>query len=358
MIIVMKHGSPQDDLGKVVEKVEALGLHTDISAGETQTIIGVLGDVTRVSAEDFEGMAGVEKVLRVQKPYKLASRDFRPADTVVEVEAAHGSGDPCHPGMLRVGGGSLGVIAGPCSVENEAQIVAIARRLKAAGAHALRGGAYKPRTTPYAFQGHKEDGLKMLAAARAVTGLPIVTEVVTPADVEIVAAYADVLQIGARNMQNYLLLSEVGRAHKPVLLKRGMSATLEELCCAAEYIMAESSKAVMLCERGIRTFETHSRNTLSLCAVPALKEMTHLPVLVDPSHGTGRRAWVAAMTKAAVAAGADGLIIEAHIEPERALTDGFQTISCDDFARLMDDVRRIAEVVGKTVAPVTAVAAS
>ncbi|MBE7560413.1 3-deoxy-7-phosphoheptulonate synthase [bacterium] len=346
MIIVMKHGSPEADLRKVVEKVEAMGLHTDISAGETQTIIGVLGDVTQVSTEDFEGMAGVEKVLRVQKPYKLASRDFRPMDTVVEV------------GPLRVGGGYLGVIAGPCSVESEAQVVEIARRLKAAGAHALRGGAYKPRTNPYAFQGHKEDGLKMLAAARAETGLPIVTEVVTPADVETVARYADVMQIGARNMQNYLLLSEVGRAHKPVLLKRGMSATLEELCCAAEYIMAESSKQVILCERGIRTFETHSRNTLSLCAVPALKEMTHLPVIVDPSHGTGKRAWVAAMTRAAVAAGADGLIIEAHVEPERALTDGFQTISCDDFARLMDDVRKIAEVVGRKIGVCTSAAAA
>jgi 3-deoxy-7-phosphoheptulonate synthase len=338
MIVVMKSGCGEADWKKVVEKVKSFGLEVNLSAGESRTVIGLLGDVLRISPDDFEGMSGVEKVLRVQKPYKRVSRDFKPDDTVVEV------------GALKIGGDWLGVIAGPCSVESEEQIVLTARLLKAAGATGLRGGAFKPRTDPYSFQGHKEDGLKMLAAARAETGLPIITEVVTPQDVELVASYADVLQIGTRNMQNYLLLSEVGKAGKPVLLKRGMSASLEELCCAAEYIMAEGVNDVVLCERGIRTFETYSRNTLSLCAVPALKEMTHLPVVVDPSHGTGKRQYVAPMTRAAVAGGADGLVLEVHPDPDKAWTDGHQTLSCEAFEELMADIRTIAGAVNKKIA--------
>lgn len=337
MIIVMKPDASTEQIDHMVGHIASLGLTPQVIKGTHQTVIAALGEERVGLVEALEPGEGVEKVLPIMAPYKRASSELKSERTVVETQG------------LVVGGNRVAVIAGPCSVESEAQIVSIAKILKAKGATGLRGGAYKPRTSPYSFQGHKEDGLKMLAAARDATGLAIVTEVMAPEHVAVVAKYADVLQIGARNMQNYQLLQAVGDSGKATLLKRGMSATIDEFLLAAEYILDRGNPNVMLCERGIRTYEDHTRFTLPLATVPYLHEKSHLPVVVDPSHGTGKAKLVAPMSKAAVACGADALIIEVHEDPEHAVSDGSQTITPAAFAQLMSQCRRIAEAVDRTM---------
>ena len=337
MIVVMKADATADQIDHMVEHIRGLGLTPQVIKGTHQSVIAALGEERAGLMEALEPGEGVEKVLPIMAPYKRASSELKSERTVVQARG------------LKVGGMQVAVIAGPCSVESEAQIVAIAQILKGMGAQALRGGAYKPRTSPYSFQGHKEEGLKMLAAARDATGLAIVTEVMAPEHVPLVARYADVLQIGARNMQNYQLLQAVGESGRPALLKRGMSATIDEFLLAAEYILDRGNPDVMLCERGIRTYEDHTRFTLPLATVPYLQEKSHLPVVVDPSHGTGKARLVTPMSKAAVAAGADGLIIEVHEDPEHAASDGSQTINPAAFAQLMAQCRRIAEAVDRTL---------
>lgn len=326
MLVVMRDHASADEVRHVVELLKEAGAEAHLSQGEVKTVIGVIGEREVMYSLELEGLAGVEQVIRVLKPYKLVSREFQREDTVVRV------------GASLVGGGSVAVIAGPCSVESEEQMVATARAVKAAGATMLRGGAYKPRTSPYAFQGMGEDGLRLLRTAGDEVGLPVVTEVLDVRDAETVASYADVLQVGARNMQNFMMLDELGMMDRPVLIKRGLSATLEELLSAAEYVLKGGNRDVMLCERGIRTFETATRNTLDLAAVAALKLLTHLPVIVDPSHATGRRDLVEPMSRAALAAGADGLMIEVHPDPERARCDGPQSLTPDAFTTLMNKV--------------------
>jgi 3-deoxy-7-phosphoheptulonate synthase len=330
MIVVMRRGAKEEDVNHMIKQVESLGLKPTVLRGTERTVIAAIGDERNAPVGILESGPGVDEVLPVLAPYKIASIETKSEPTVVSV------------GSLKVGGGNLGVMAGPCSVESEEQIVGTARAIKKAGATALRGGAFKPRTSPYAFQGLKEEGLRMLAAARAETGLAVVTEVVAPEDVDIVCEYADVLQIGARNMQNYRLLEAVGRTKTAVLLKRGPSATVEELLLAAEYILDGGNQQVMLCERGIRTFEAHTRFTLPLATVPYLHAKTHLPVVVDPSHGTGHTPLVAAMARAAIAAGADGLIVEVHPNPEKALSDGYQSMTYKQFEEMMAGCRKIA----------------
>lgn len=337
MIVVMRRDAKPEDIEHMIKQVETLGLKPHVIRGTERTVVAVVGDERAAAGVGaLESGPGVDEVLTVLAPYKLASLETKPEATVIRA------------GSLTIGGGHLGVIAGPCSVESEEQIVATARAVKQAGATALRGGAFKPRTSPYSFQGLKEKGLQMLATARAETGLAVVTEVVAEEDVDMVAEYADVLQIGARNMQNYRLLEAVGRTNRPVLLKRGPSATVDELLLAAEYILDAGNQQVMLCERGVRTFETHTRFTLPLATVPYLHAKTHLPVVVDPSHGTGHTALVPAMSRAAVAAGADGLIIEVHPNPEKALSDGYQSLPFDLFAHTMDECRKMADAMGMT----------
>ncbi len=337
MIIVMQAGTAQADLDRVVSRVEALRLRPHVIVGTERTVVAVVGDERDAQGAGFETLPGVASVLPILAPYKVASREVQPEQTIVKA------------GPLMVGGKSIGVIAGPCSVESREQIVGTARAVKAAGATGLRGGAFKPRTSPYSFQGMKEKGLELLAEARAETGLAVVTEVVAPEDVPLVAQYADVLQVGARNMQNYRLLEAVGRTQTPVLLKRGPAASVEELLLAAEYILDAGNRQVMLCERGIRTFETHTRFTLPLATVPWLHARTHLPVVVDPSHGTGHANLVESMAAASVAAGADGLIIEVHPDPKCASSDGAQTLDFAAFERTMQVCRRVAEAVGRTL---------
>jgi 3-deoxy-7-phosphoheptulonate synthase len=337
MIIVMQAGTAQADLDRVVSRVEALRLRPHVIVGTERTVVAVVGDERDAQAAGFETLPGVASVLPILAPYKVASREVQPEPTIVKA------------GPLVVGGKSIGVIAGPCSVESREQIVGTAQAVKAAGATGLRGGAFKPRTSPYSFQGMKERGLELLAEARAETGLAVVTEVVAPEDVPLVAQYADVLQVGARNMQNYRLLEAVGRVQTPVLLKRGPAASVEELLLAAEYILDAGNRQVMLCERGIRTFETHTRFTLPLATVPWLHARTHLPVVVDPSHGTGHANLVESMAAASVAAGADGLIIEVHPDPKCASSDGAQTLDFAAFERTMQVCRRVAEAVGRTL---------
>lgn len=337
MIVVMKPDATDEQVGHVVDHIRELGMTPQVIVGTHQKVIAALGEERPGLVEALEPSEGVEKVLPIMAPYKRASSELKAERTVVQVRG------------LSVGGTRVSVIAGPCSVESEDQIVNLARTLKSLGASGLRGGAYKPRTSPYSFQGHKEAGLKMLAAARAETGLAIVTEVMAPEQVATVAEYADVLQIGARNMQNYNLLQAAGDSGKPVLLKRGMSATLEEFLLAAEYVLDRGNPDVMLCERGIRTFEDHTRFTLPLSVVPFLHDKSHLPVVVDPSHGTGKASLVPAMSKAAVACGADALILEVHDDPEHAVSDGSQTITPEIFGKLMVDCRRIAEAVDRTM---------
>ena len=337
MIIVMKAGASAREIGHVTSRIDEMGFQVHLSEGTERTIIGVIGDERPLDPAMFEVMEGVEKTVSILPPYKLASREFRRENTVIPVRTT------------RVGGEQLAVIAGPCSVESRGQLLEIAHAVKEAGATMLRGGAYKPRTSPYAFQGMGVAGLELLVEAREATGLPIVTEVMAPDKVELVAEYADVLQIGARNMQNYPLLQAAGRSQRPVLLKRGMMSTIEELLMAAEYILAGGNYNVMLCERGIRTFETYTRNTTDINAIPSLKHLSHLPVIGDPSHGTGKWALVAPVAKALVAAGVDGLMIEVHQDPEHALSDGAQSLKPERFAALIREIRVIAEAVGRSV---------
>jgi 3-deoxy-7-phosphoheptulonate synthase len=337
VIVVMKTDATTEQIEDMAGHIRDLGMTPQVIVGKFQTVIAALGQERVGLVEELEAGAGVQKVLPIMAPYKRASSELKSERTVVQT---HG---------LSVGGTKIGVIAGPCSVESEKQIVAIAHILKKLGAQGLRGGAYKPRTSPYSFQGHKEEGLKMLAAARDETGLAIVTEVMAPEHVPMVARYADMLQIGARNMQNYNLLQAAGDSGKPVLLKRGMSATVEEFLLAAEYVLDRGNPDVILCERGIRTFEDHTRFTLPLSVVPYLHEKSHLPVVVDPSHGTGKASLVAPMCKAAVACGADGLIVEVHEDPAHALSDGSQTLTPAAFEKMMAETRRIAEAVDRTL---------
>lgn len=334
MIVVMKRGVPASAIQQMVQQVEQMGLKAHVIYGTDRTVIAAIGDKRNLDKEALASFEDVEKVVPILAPYKVASKETKPEPTVIKVLD------------LVLGGGNIGVIAGPCSVESEQQILDAARKVKAAGAKGLRGGAFKPRTSPYAFQGLKEEGLKLLAQAREETGLAVVTEVMTPHHVELVAQYADVLQIGARNMQNYHLLQAVGEIRKPVLLKRGPSATIEEFLLAAEYILDQGNQEVILCERGIRTFETHTRFTLPLATVPYLRERTHLPVVVDPSHGTGIASLVGPMCAAAVAAGADGLIIEVHPDPHQAVSDGAQSLTPDAFAQAMETSRKVATALG------------
>jgi 3-deoxy-7-phosphoheptulonate synthase len=337
-IIVLRPGVTSREIKHIVKKLEDRGFEANISKGTERTVIGVIGDTSKITEDEanaFGAMPGVEKIHRIIQPFKLASRDFKSQDTLIKV------------GRHVIGGKRIHIMAGPCAVENLPTLLKIARAIKKAGATFIRGGAFKPRTSPYSFQGLGELGLKYLAEVKEKTGLPVVTELMDPRDIDEVLRYADVIQIGARNMQNFRLLQEVGSYNKPVLLKRGLSATIKELLMAAEYIMSRGNHNVMLCERGIRTFETATRNTLDLNAVPVLKKLSHLPVIVDPSHGAGKWDLVAPMAKAAIAAGADGLLIEVHIKPEEALSDGEQSLKPDNFSALMKGLRAVAKAVGR-----------
>jgi 3-deoxy-7-phosphoheptulonate synthase len=337
VLVVMKRDATKDEIDAVVERIKEFGITPVPLPGAERTAIGTFGSTSRSAAEAVESLPGVAEVVPISRPFKLASREVIGEDTVVriaDVPVGHG-----HP---------LAVVAGPCAVESREVTMETARAVRAAGGAALRGGAFKPRTSPYTFRGMGGEGLDILAEARAVSGLPIVTEVLAPGDVEAVAAVADCLQIGARNMQNYSLLDAVGEQTKPVLLKRGMSATVEELLLSAEYVLARGNRNVILCERGIRTFERYTRNTFDINAIPLLKRLSHLPVLADPSHGTGKWYLVAPIALAAVAAGADGLLIEVHPSPDHALSDGFQSLSFDNFRALMAAVQHVARAVGRT----------
>ena len=332
MVIVMKPNARQCEIHRIIEKVKSLGCRIHVSQGENYCLLGLVGHTEKIDLSQLQANEHVDRVIRVQHPFKLVNRLFHPEDTVLDIEG------------VKVGGGNNVYIAGPCAVESEEQLLTIATAVKEAGAHMLRGGAYKPRTSPYSFQGLEEEGLKIMERVKFETGLPIVTEVMSPDTVEIVASYADVLQIGGRNMQSFPLLMAVGETDKPVLLKRGLSATIEEWLMAAEYIMAEGNKKVILCERGIRTFETYTRNTLDLSAVPAVKELSHLPIIVDPSHAAGKWRMVEPLSKAAIAVGADGLIVEVHHQPELAVSDGAQSLKPEKFEKLMKAVRQIAAI--------------
>ncbi len=335
MIIVMSGAATEKDVKSVTDRVAEFGLRTHLSQGEERTIIGIIGDERPLSRENFERMDGVERVLRVLPPFKLASRDFQPENTVIGLNG------------IQIGGSQVVVMAGPCAVEDLTQMREAAHAVKEAGVRILRGGAFKPRTSPYSFQGLGEEGLEILALVCEEFGLGIVTEVMSPNEVDLVARYADILQIGTRNMQNFALLHAAGESMKPVMLKRGMMSTLQELLMSAEYILSHGNQKVMLCERGIRTFETYTRNTFDINAIPALKGLTHLPVIADPSHGTGKWELVGAVSKAAVAAGADGLMIEVHPHPSRALSDGAQSLKPEAFAQLMSELGTVARAVGR-----------
>ncbi|NLT41197.1 MAG: 3-deoxy-7-phosphoheptulonate synthase [Anaerolineae bacterium] len=337
MIIVMRMGASEAEVGAVTRQIQELGFRAHLSRGEERTIIGLIGDERNVSQQSLELLSGVERVIPVLHPFKLASRDFRPEDSVVSV------------GSVKVGGRRVTIMAGPCAVESRQQLLETAWAVKEAGASVLRGGAFKPRTSPYAFPGLGEAGLELLAEAREETGLPIVSEVMAPETVGLVSGYADMVQIGTRNMQNYALLHAVGEAGCPVLLKRGLMSTMEEFLMAAEYVLSHGNFHVILCERGIRTFETYTRNTLDINAVPMLKMLTHLPVMVDPSHGTGRWDLVEPVSRASVAAGADGLMVEVHPHPAQALSDGAQSLKPENFAALVRSVSAIAAVLDREV---------
>lgn len=337
MIVVMRSDATKQQIDHIVAEVERLGLKANVIVGTERTVIAALGEKRDGAKQSLETGPGVEKVMPILAPYKMASSEVKKEPTCVEVL------------KLKVGAGKIGVIAGPCSVESKEQILQVARLVKEAGAAALRGGAFKPRTSPYSFQGMKEKGLELLALAREETGLAIVTEVMAPEHVKMVSKYADVLQVGARNMQNYPLLEAVGETDRAILLKRGPSATMEEFLLAAEYILKTGNPNVMLCERGIRTFEDHTRYTLPLATVPFLHQTTHLPVVVDPSHGTGKASLVAPMAAASIAAGADGLIIEVHPDPEHAVSDGYQSLTPAAFLKLMAECRKVATALGRTM---------
>jgi 3-deoxy-7-phosphoheptulonate synthase len=335
MVIVMRSGATDRQITAAIDHVKALGYRASTIRGEETTIIGVIGDDRPIDPTQFELLDGVEKTVPILKPFKLASRTMHPPDTLVPLNG------------MQVGGPKLAIIAGPCAVESRTQLLEIAHAVKEAGATALRGGAYKPRTSPYSFQGLGEEGLELLAEARAETGLPIVTEAMTPEQVPLVGKYADVIQIGARNMQNYGLLTAVGEFGKTVLLKRGMMSTMEEWLMAAEYILAEGNGRVILCERGIRTFEKYTRNTTDINAIPVLKQLTHLPVILDPSHSTGKWEYVAPVARAGIAAGADGLIVEVHAHPEDAVSDGMQSLKPERFAEMVKQCRQIGAIMGR-----------
>lgn len=338
MMIVMKEGATEDQIAQVVEKVESVGCSAHVSKGELLTVVGAIGDRDKDELLHLEGTPGVDQVVPIAKPYKLASRQFKDGkDSVLEI------------GGRKVGGTDFALMAGPCTVESRDQMLTSADEVAAAGVTMLRGGAYKPRTSPYSFQGLGREGLRLLAEARERTGLPIVTELLDLRDLDDVVEYADVIQVGARNMQNYALLTEIGRSGKPVLLKRGLSATIEELLMASEYVLKEGNGDVMLCERGIRTYENAYRFTLDLLAVPALKEQTHLPVIVDPSHAPGRRDWVEPMALAAAASGADGIIIEVHNDPSKAICDAAQQVPTSEFGGMVERLEAVVSVVGKTI---------
>lgn len=332
MVIVMKPSAPAEVIEKIEKKMVSLGCDVRRVQGDDYCILGLVGDTKRVNPSQIEANPHVEKLLIVQHPFKMASRYFHPEDTIVEVNG------------VKIGGGNISIIAGPCSVESEEQLMTIAHAVKNAGAKMLRGGAYKPRTSPYSFQGMGEEGLKLLKKAKEATGLPIVTEVMDQENFDVVEEYADILQIGARNMQNFSLLKYAGRSSKPILLKRGLCGTIEELLMSAEYIMSEGNQNVILCERGIRTFETYTRNTLDISAIPVIKELSHLPIIIDPSHATGKWSMVEPLSKASIAAGADGLIIEVHHQPECAFSDGAQSLKPENFTRLMQAIEKITEI--------------
>ena len=338
MIVVMKTGCSQDEISHVTKRIEDIGLKAHISKGIEHTVIGVLGKVFPELRDTLELLPGVDQVIPVSKPYKLASREFHPHDTIVKLNG------------VAIGGNEIVVMAGPCAVESEEQLLATARAIKAAGATVLRGGAFKPRTSPYQFRGLGESGLKILAEVGEETQMPIITEVMAPNDVDLVAKYADILQIGARNMQNFILLDEVGKTKKPVLLKRGLSSNFQEWLLAAEYILAQGNEQVILCERGIRTFETYTRNTMDISAIPIIEKVSHLPIIADPSHATGKWYLVPPLALAAVAAGADGLLIEVHPNPDLALADGPQSLTFDNFRLLMSQILPIAEARNRKLA--------
>ncbi len=338
MIVVMKVDSGEKEIDEILKRLAEQGLAGHLSRGIERTVIGVVGQTYPELRDMLELLPGVEEVIPITRPYKLSSREFQPQDTVIKV------------GEITIGGEELVVMAGPCAVESEEQVLETARTVKAAGAHILRGGAFKPSTSPYSFRGLGEEGLKILAQARKETGMPVITEVITPEDVELVARYADILQVGARNMQNFILLDEVGKVNKPIMLKRGMSATIQEWLLSAEYILSQGNRRVLLCERGIRTFETYTRNTMDISAIPVIEKVSHLPIIADPSHGTGKWYLVAPVALAAVAAGADGVMIEVHPSPDHALKDGAQSLTFDNFQRLMEQLVNVAASVGRRMA--------
>jgi 3-deoxy-7-phosphoheptulonate synthase len=340
MLVVMQAHATEAQVRAVCQKIEALGYRAHSIPGAERTAIGITGNQGEVEPGTLEEMSGVQEVIRVTKPYKLVSRDIKEENTVVRFAGSDAT----------IGGPALAIIAGPCAIESREQAFAVAERVQRAGAQFFRGGAYKPRTSPYSFQGLGKEGLRIMAEVREQLGLRIVTEAIDNESLELVEEYADVIQIGARNMQNFSLLKRAGRARKPVLLKRGMSATLEEFLMAAEYVMSEGNYNVILCERGVRTFADHTRNTLDLSLIPAVQRLSHLPIVVDPSHGTGKRNKVTPLSRASVAVGADGLIVEVHHQPDKALSDGMQSLYPDQFDELMAQVRQIAPVVGRTVA--------
>lgn len=337
MIIMMKSNVSKEKISKILKEVKKLGFKPHLSQGEEKTIVGLIGNGRAISPDHFRSFSGVEDVFRISKPFKLASREFKPDKSIIRVNG------------VSLGGEDIIIMAGPCAVESREQILETALKVKEAGATILRGGAFKPRSSPYSFQGLKEKGLEILAEVKEKTGLSLVTEVMAPEQVPLVGKVADILQIGARNMQNYALLEAVGKYNKPVLLKRGMMATLEEFLMAAEYILSNGNSNVILCERGIRTFETYTRNTLDLAAVPLLKELSHLPVCVDPSHATGSRSLIAPVSKAAVAVGTDALLIEVHPHPEKALIDGAQSLNLEEFSKFMEELRTVAEAVKRRI---------
>jgi len=338
MIVVMKVGSSDKEIAGVIKRIESVGLKTHMSQGVERTIIGVVGQIFPELEGMLEMLSGVDEVIRVSKPYKLSSREFHPLDTTVKVDG------------ITVGGKEIVVMAGPCAVESEQQLLETARAVKAAGATILRGGAFKPSTSPYQFRGLGERGLELLAQVKKEVGLPIITEVMTPSEVEMVARYSDILQIGARNMQNFNLLEAVGKTGKPVMLKRGLSATVQEWLLAAEYVLTQGNEQLILCERGIRTFETYTRNTMDISVIPIIEKVSHLPIIADPSHGTGKWYLVIPMALAAVAAGADGIMVEVHPNPDLALKDGAQSLTFANFHQLMSQLKSVAEAVGRRLA--------
>jgi 3-deoxy-7-phosphoheptulonate synthase len=341
MMIVMREGATKEQVDAVVERVESTGATAHVSEGDVLTVVGAIGDRERIANLDLAGAPGVDRVVPITKPYKLASKQFKHGEeTVVEVDGR------------KVGGSNFSLIAGPCTVEGREQLFATAEAVKEGGASMLRGGAYKPRTSPYSFQGLGDEGLRLLQEAKEATGLPVVTELMDPRDLEPVLEVADVIQVGARNMQNYTLLAEIGRSGRPALLKRGLAAQIEELLMAAEYILKEGNDQVMLCERGIRTFETATRFTLDIMAIPVLKDLSHLPVVVDPSHAAGRRDLVLPLSLAAAAAGADGIIVEVHHDPDAAICDGPQAVPASEFAGYVELVRQVSEIAGKELSAI------